>query len=330
VKTVVIRRTGGPKVLEIAEAPRPLPGPGQVLVRAAAIGVGWPDVLIRSGVYVWMPPLPTSPGSDMAGYVEEVGAGVTVLRPGQKVLITARDLEQRGGCYAEYIAVPAEAPHPLPDTVDLDQAVALPNYQVAWALLHEAARGRPINSVFITGAAGGVGSAATQLAKHAGLTTFGSISSPDKAAFARGQGLDHVIDYKRENVTARVLELTGGHGVDLILDHVAGPGFTENLKMLAPWGTLVSYATLGGLPEKDLFREMRRYVAKCIAVRSFSIHVYDHDRPARRAIMSTIIKLLGDGAIKPAIGARLKLDQAAQAHAMVERGAAMGKVILVP
>jgi NADPH:quinone reductase len=329
-KAILIRRTGGPEVLELADVEQPRPRRGEVLVRAAAIGVGWPDVQIRSGRYQWMPALPTSPGSDLAGVVEAIGDGVTQLRVGQKVLISARDLTQRGGCYAEFIAVPEAAPHTLPDNVDLDAAVCLPNYQVAWAMLHDAVGPRPVKSVFITGAAGALGSAAIQLARHAGMAAIGSVSSPEKAAFALSQGATHVVTYKSENEAERVLQLTDGRGVDLVLDHVAGPTVVDKLKMLAPWGTLLSYSALGGLAETDLFRELRRQPARCLAVRAFSIHAYDHEPVRRRQIMAEVIKLLADGAIKPAIGARLPLGDAPLAHAMIEAGASMGKIVLRP
>ena len=146
---------------------------------------------------------------------------------GQKVLLSARDLPQRGGCYAEFVAVPADAVHVLPDNVDMEQAAALANYQVAYALLHETAGPRAPKSVLVIGAAGGVGSALVQLAKLAGMTVIGTVSTAEKAAFARAMGADHIINYKAAPVPEATLELTGGRGVDLVLDHVGGPSFTE-------------------------------------------------------------------------------------------------------
>lgn len=330
-KSVVIRRTGGPEVLELAEAPVPQPAAGEVVVRAAAIGVGWPDVLIRTGVYKWMPPLPTSPGSDMSGRIAAVGAGVSTLSVGQKVLVTARDLKQRGGCYAEYLAVPADAPHPLPDHVDLDAAACLPNYQVAWGMLQESLQGyRKPRSLFVSGAAGGVGSAVAQLAKHLGMSVIGSVSSPEKAAFARAQGADHLIDYKKENLLQRVLEITEGRGVDLVLDHVGGRGMSDGLKMLAPWGTLMSYNATDGIPEKNIFGEMRGLLSKSLTLRCFSMHSYDAEPERRRQIMADVIGLLARGAIHPAISTRLPLGEAAAAHRMIERGDSLGKILLTP
>jgi NADPH2:quinone reductase len=330
VKTVVIRKTGGPEVLEPTDIAMPVPGPGEVLVQAAAIGVGWPDVLIRTGVYKWMPPLPTSPGSDMAGRVVALGPDVDRLKMGQKVLVTARELTQRGGCYAEYLAVPATAPFPLPDDVELDAAACLPNYQVAWAMLRDVLQARRLRSIFIAGAAGGVGSAAVQLARHLDLQVIGSVSSAAKEQFAREQGADHVVNYRTENPLARVIELTSGRGVDLVLDHVGGAGLADGLKMLAPWGTLVSYNAVAGLPPTDIFGEMRALLAKSLTLRCFSMHTLDADPVLRRQIMTEVIELLAKGALRPAISTKLPLEQAAEAHRMIERGDSLGKILLVP
>ncbi|QDO97005.1 zinc-dependent alcohol dehydrogenase family protein [Ferrovibrio terrae] len=329
-KTVVIHKTGGPEVLEPADVATPAPGRGEVLVRAEAIGVGWPDVLIRTGKYKWMPPLPTSPGSDLSGRVAALGDGVSKLQVGQKVLVTARELAQRGGCYTECMVVPEAAPFALPDSVDLDEAACLPNYQVAWAMLRDVLQARKLKSIFIAGAAGGVGSAAVQIARHLDLTVIGSVSSPDKERFAREQGADHVIDYRRENVLGRVLELTDGRGVDLVLDHVGGAGLFDGLKMLAPWGTLVSFNAVAGNPPGDIFAEMRNLLTKSLTLRCFSMHTLDADPALRRQIMSEVIDMLGKRAIRPVVSVKLPLNDAAKAHRRIERGDSLGKILLVP
>lgn len=330
-KSVVIRQTGGPEVLEVVDGPAPEPGAGEVVVQAAAIGVGWPDVLIRTGKYKWMPPLPTSPGSDMSGRITAIGAGVSGMTIGQPVLVTARELTQRGGCYTEMLVVPAAAPFLLPASVDPEAAACLPNYQVAWALLRPLLRSeRPPRSIFIAGAAGGVGSAAVQLARHAGMTVIGSVSSAEKAVFARQQGAGHVVDYRTEAVLPRVLDLTDGQGVDVVLDHVGGPGLIDGLKMLAPWGTLVSYNAIAGVPEDNVFAEMRALLSKSLTLRCFSMHTLDADPALRRRIMTEVIDLLAAGAIRPAIGRRLPLAQAAEAHRLIERGDSLGKILLFP
>jgi NADPH2:quinone reductase len=327
-KAVLVRTPGGVDALEYVDVPTPQLGANDVLIRAENFGVGVPDALIRSGKYAWMPPLPANPGNDAAGRVAAVGTGVTGIAVGQKVLLSARDLAQRGGCYAELIAAPADAVHLLPENTDLELAVCLANYQVAYALLHEASGKQQPKSVLVVGAAGGVGSALTQLAKLAGMKVIGSVSSEKKAEFARAMGADDIIYYRTENVVARTRELTGGQGVDLILDHAGGPEFTGYFGALAKWGTLVSYNGFSEIPDKDVMAAMRKHMAICPGLRSFSFHIYDHDREGRRAIMRKLIAYLAEGAIKPAVAARLKLSEVRKAHTLLESGAALGKITM--
>jgi len=326
VRAIQVSVPGGPEVLETVDLPRPAAGAGQVLVRAHAIGVGKPDFLFRTGVYRWMPKLPAVLGSEMTGHVEELGPGVEGLRIGQPVLVT----NYTGGCYAEYIAAPLSAVTPLPDGIDLDDAASLSNYQTAWALLNQAARRDTVRSVYINGAAGGIGSAVVQIAARDGLTVIAGASSERKCAFAREQGATHTIDYGREPVVERVLALTGGRGVDLVLDHIVGKDFTDNLKMLAPLGQIVSFNVLGGLPEKDLFREMRAHLPKSPSVRCFTMHSYDHDPAMKQRIAAEAIALFAGGAVKPPIYRRLPLAEARRAHEMLDAREVLGKLILKP
>jgi NADPH2:quinone reductase len=327
-KAVLVHRPGGPDALQYQDVPQPAPGENDVLIRAETFGVGQPDKLIRSGVYKWMPPLPANPGNDVAGRIEAVGSGVRDIKVGQKVLLSARDLSQRGGCYAEMVAAPADAIHLLPEQVDLEAAVCLANYQVAWALLNECGSSRPPKSVLVIGAAGGVGSSLVQLAKLAGMTVIGTVSSEEKAAFARAMGADGIIYYRTEDVVARVRELTDGRGVDLVLDHVGGPDFFTYLRALDKWGTVVSYNAFDGLPTQNMMEEMRKHLDVCPAIRCFSFHIYDHDRDGRRAIMRRMIGHLADGTIKPAVFARFKLSDVRRAHELLDSGGALGKIIM--
>src|SRR5580700_2782943 len=192
-KLIQFREPGPPSVLQCVDVPVPVPKPGEVLIRAHAIGVGIPDTLIRAGTYSWMPPLPATPGTELSGTIEKVGAGVTSRRPGQRVYASARERPHRGGHYAEYIATPADATFILPDAVDFDAAASLANYQVAYHIFHDALATRPGQTVLIYAAAGGMGNALIDLAKAAGLTVIGVVSSAEKAQFARELGADHVI-----------------------------------------------------------------------------------------------------------------------------------------
>lgn len=329
-KAIQIKVTGGPEVLELVDIARPVPAPGEVLVRSVAIGVGKPDVLMRTGAYRWMPPLPATPGAEMTGIVEALGDGVAAQHPQLRVGVAVLVYHLKGRGYAEFAAVPAADVTPLPDSIDLDAAVSIPNYQVAWALIYRAARGVDIRSVYVNGAAGGIGSAVIQLCKVAGFKVIGGAGSATKCAFAMAQGATHAIDYSRENVVERVLELTDGEGVDLILDHVVGKNFTDSLDMLANLGMIVSFNALGGTPEKELFREMRAHLPKSPAVRCFTMHAYDHDPVGKRQVRDTVLDLFARGLVHPPIHDRLPLGEARRAHELLDARAVMGKLLLKP
>src|SRR5438309_6618659 len=270
-KAILLRQTGDPSVLEYCEVPTPRPGPGEVLVKADTIGVSMPEMLVRKGTYAWMPPLPAIPGIEMSGRIAETGPGVSDREVGEKVFVSARDLPVRAGCYAEYIAVPARAAHRLPPGCSLEAAACLSNYQVAYHVLHTAARGVEAKRVLVHTAAGGVGSAAVQLALIAGLEVIGVAGSEKKTRAILGLSAQHAIDYRSEDVVARVRELTGGRGADLILDPIGGKGFGRNFDMLAPLGMVVSYGRLDGPPDGDLLTALRANSAKRPRVRLFPV-----------------------------------------------------------
>jgi len=329
-KAIQISRTGGTEVLEPVELPTPTPGTGEVLVKATAIGVNYFDTMIRTGRYRWMPKLPFVLGNEMSGTVAALGAGVTTLKVGQPVFVAGYEIGNSGGLYAAYAAVPEKAAWPLPPGIDAEAATALTNYQLAWILLHHAARGVTPKTVVVYGAAGGVGTALIDVAKHAGATVIGTAGSADKCAFVKARGAAHAIDYKSESVVDRVLALTHGHGADIVFDHVAGKAFTDGLKMVAPLGMIVSYAVLGGMPETDLFKEMRANIERSPAVRCFTMHTYDHMEEPRRDAMARAVELLGSSKVKPAIAARFPLAEARRAHDLIEARTAAGKVVLIP
>ena len=328
-KLIRFSEPGPPGVMACLEVPVPEPQAGEVLIRAHAIGVGMPDVLIRAGTYAWMPPLPATPGTELSGTIEKLGPGVTSRHVGQRVYTTARERPHRGGHYAEYVAAPAEATFVLPDGVDLDAAAALANYQVAYHILHDAVRPRPDERILIYAAAGGMGNALIDLAKAMELVTIGVVSSADKARFARALGADHVIDRKAEQIDKRVADITRGRGVDIIIDPVGGPAIPANIALLAPCGTLVIYGGLGGKAPLDLVPTLRAS-KNSPAVRQFSIHTWDHLVEERRAGLRALIDMLAAGKLRPRIHARLPLAQAARAHEMLESGAVMGKLLLSP
>jgi NADPH2:quinone reductase len=330
VKAILLRRPGGPEALEYVEVPTPAPGAGEVLVKAAAIGVSMPEVLVRRGAYGWMPPLPAIPGIEMSGTIAECGESVADRAVGEAVFVSARDLPVRAGCYAEYIAVPAAAAHPLPSGASLEAAACLSNYQVAWHLLHSAWRGRAGDHVVVHAAAGGVGSAVVQLALIARMEVIGIAGGPAKLRAVRDLGARDAIDHRREDVVARVREATRGRGADLVLDPIGGAGFARNFAMLAPLGMVVSYGRLDGPPDGDLLAAMRAAHIASPALRFFTIHSFD-DRPEIRAdMMRALFAHLAAGEIRPLIHARLPLAEAGRAQAMLEQGEVVGKVLLQP
>jgi NADPH2:quinone reductase len=329
-KAIQISRTGGPDVLECVEVATPSPGPGEVLVKASAIGVNYFDTMIRTGRYRWMPKLPFVPGNEMSGHVAALGAGVSTLQVGQPVFVAGYEIGNRGGLYAEYAAVPEKAAWPLPAGLGAEEATALTNYQLAIILLHHAARGIVPKTVVVYGAAGGVGSALIDVARQASASVIGTAGGAEKCAFVRSRGADHAIDYTKENVIERVLALTNGRGADILFDHVAGKAFADGLKMVAPLGLIVSYAVLGGMPEGDLFAAMRANIERSPAVRCFTMHTYDHMEQPRREAMAGAVELLGSGKVQPAIAARFPLAEARRAHELIERRGAMGKIVLKP
>ena len=329
-RKIIIRQPGGVDAMELVTEPDPLPGPGEVSVRTHAMAVGWPDVLIRTGAYKWMPPLPVTLGNELTGTIEKVGDGVTGLAPGQPVYLGSRELNFQSGCYTDLKVAPARAILPLPDHIDLDQAAGLGYFSLAWALLHDTTRGFKPRSVLIVGAAGGAGSCLAQVAKQAGMTVIGTVSSLAKADFVKGLGADHLINYRTENVRERVLDITRGKGVDLIVDPVVGPAFNEHFGMLDLWGTIVVYNATGGPPGEALFPSWRATAGKCHGLRYFSMHVYEQDPEGRRRIIQAPLDLMAKGAIRTPIAARIPLADVRQAHELLESGSAMGKILLKP
>ncbi len=329
-KIVQFAQPGPPEVLKLVEVPKPTPGPGEILVKANWIGVGIPDILIRSGSYAWMPKLPCTPGTELTGPIEAVGAGVTKFKVGQNVMVSARERKERGGCYAEYIAVEEMAAYALPSGIDLEGAACLANYQVAWHALWSAARARAGETVLLYAAAGGVGNAIIDLAKGAGLKVIGVVSNETKAAFARDVGCFAIIDRSRQDIGKRVAELTNGRGVDVIIDPVGGPTFLKHFDMLAPLGIVVHYGHLGGKAEVDLSGAMRKHFGHSPAVRAFSMHSFDEWPEKRQEATHDLIGQLAAGKIRPRVHARLPLADAATAHRMLEAGGVLGKILLKP
>lgn len=329
-RVVQVHTPGGPEALRLVDVPLPKPGPGQVRVKAHSIGVGGPDRLIRKGSYKWMPPLPATPGNEMAGVVDAIGPGVTQWTVGQRVFVSSRELPERGGCYAEALCVAADAPFALPGTMGFDDAVSLGNVQLAQALLLGCNGGLPVKSILVPGAAGGVAGALTQLAKYHGMTVLGTASSPEKRQYALDQGADEVFAADASALPAAVMASTGGRGVDLAFDHLGGTMLLACIRSLAPLGTAISYNIVTGPPASDVFAELRLLLSRSLAVRAFSIHTFDQDRAQRRGLMESAIQLMAQGHVKAPPVTAMPLSSVQAMHELLDSGQALGKLVLHP
>ena len=330
-KAIEMCKPGGPEVLELTERPLPEPATGEVRVRAQAIGISSADMLVRKGVYNWMPPLPAVPGNEMAGIVDALGQNVSDVSVGQRVLVSSRELPFRGGCYAQAICVPASALFLLPESIAPNDAASLPNYQLAGALLYESGVRKP-RDIVAYGASGGVGMALLQLAKCDGIGAIGIVSTEEKRAFVRRAGIEHVLIRGKDDLREHVMALTGGRGVDVVYA-MGGPSaaFIGNLDLLAPLGTVVSFSILGGLmPDADLYGELRKRLGMSLGVRCYSVHTLDHERELRRALMERAIELMAAGRLRAPPPTVLPLAEAARAHEMMEAGRSLGKIVLTP
>ena len=323
-------RTGGPEVLEYVELPTPEPDADEVLVKAHAIGVCMPETAVRKGTYKWMPKLPAIPGIEMSGTVVKTGSKVQKLRVGQPVFVSAREFDERAGCYAEYVKASEHRIYPVPEGVDLDQVAGLANYQVAWHLLNTALKGFQYESVLVMAAAGGVGSALVQLAKAAGKRVIGVVSSAERGAFAREQGADEIVDRTRGKLVEQIRELTGGRGVDLILSTAGGTGMISLFEGLDRFGMLVLYGRMEGPPQGDIAAAVEAAPVRSLAYRYFSIHTLDDWPELRARATNALIRMLQEGAIKVPIYDRIPLAEAPRAHRVFESGEVMGKLIMKP
>ncbi|MBS28926.1 MAG: alcohol dehydrogenase [Alphaproteobacteria bacterium] len=325
-KAIQIQAYGGPEVIEVVDLPTPTPEPGQVLVRADTLGVGYPDILLRTGVYKWKPALPSILGNEMSGHIEAIGEGVSGFQIGQPVLVFGTG----GGRYAEYNAVDTALVTPLPDTVDLEAAVTIPNYLVAWAMLFGVARPHDAKTIYVNGGAGGMGTAILDLCRSEGIATIAGASSDEKCAFAAKLGTLGTVNYSNENIVDKVLEVTEGRGVDINFDQLGGPGLMQSLDMMAPLGLVISYNALAGDPDEDLFQGLRERRGKSIGFQCFSLHCYDDNPKAKADIFASIIARFADGVLTPPIHYRLPLSDARRAHELMDDRQILGKLVLKP
>ena len=322
-KAIVFAQTGGPEVMALADVPRPEVRPGMVLIKVHAIGINFADTRFRQGTYVVKPKLPDTPGMEAAGVIEAVGEGVTGLKAGMRVAAFTMK------AYAEYCQAPVPMVIPLPDDVSFVDGAAFPiQVMTAYHMLHTADSIGPGKTVLVHSAAGGVGLVAVQLAKVAGARVFGTVSSDAKIQLVKEAGADAVINYVTQKFADEVLTLTGGNGVDLILDAVGKPTFEDGLRCLANFGHLILYGRAGG-PTDPL--NVATLSAKSQKVSGFMVPTVTRNYPEKtRDSAERCFTLMREGRLKLHIGKTFPLAQAAEAHRYLESRQSTGKLILVP
>jgi NADPH2:quinone reductase len=318
-RAIRYHQTGGPEVLRLEEIPEPEPGPGEVLLRVHAAGVNFADTERRRGLYDAEVPLPRILGSEAAGVVSAVGPGVDAALVGRRVVAWTTS------SYAELVKAPASGLVSLPENVSFEVAAAVPVQGLtAYHLLHTVGHVQQGQTVLVHAAAGGVGVLAVQLAKAAGARVIGTVSSAAKAQLVRELGADEVIRYGDEDVVAQVHRLTGGRGVELVLDAVGASTWAASLQVLAPFGHLVSYGSASGSPPPV---DVDALFAKSLKVSAYWLHT-PHPPGMHQRALESLLQEVSRGRLRILVGLKLPLAEAAEAHRRLEGRETVGKVVL--
>ena len=321
-RAVLCREYGPLEKLEVTELPSPPLAPGAVRVAVHAAGINFADLLIVQGKYQEKPPLPFSPGFEIAGVVTELGPGVAGARLGERVLGIMEH-----GAYADEAVLPAERVIPIPDGMDFALAAGFP---VAYGTSHGAldwrARLRAGESLLVLGAAGGVGLTAVEIGKAMGATVIAVAGGPEKLEIARRQGAHHLIDYAREDMRARIKEITGGRGVDVAYDPVGGDAFDQALRSIAWGGRIIVIGFAAG--------RIQQIPANIVLVKNCDVigffwGSYRRHRPALvRESLETLLRWFAQGKLKPHVSHRFDLAEAPRAMTLLAERKATGKVVL--
>lgn len=333
-KAILLRKSGGPGVLAAEEVPDPIPGRGEVLVRLHFTGINYAEILSRKGLYGWAVKRPYILGMEGSGIIEAVGEGVDAARIGQKVMVGSQN-----GAYAEKIALPQVRAVPAFEHFSMaENAAFLVNFMTAWVSLFSLARLEAGEKVLVTAAAGGVGTAAVQLAAKAGGVVYALAGSQEKIEFLKDLGAAGAFNYREENCFERLKEVSGG--VDVVLEMVGGAVYRESMRLLNPFGRMA----VAGFASLDLqkwnpfswwktWRDIPRVSLMSLAHKTAAVmatHLgYLLANPERTLeIFRELRQFVIEKDIRPAVGRIFPFEQAAQAHAFIESRRSIGKVLL--
>jgi NADPH:quinone reductase len=307
---------------EIGEVAAPRPGKEEVLVRISAAGVNYADTMMRRGFYLQAPVFPFIPGFEFSGVVIEVGQGAKRWRPGDRVMGTGQS------AFAEYAVAPEAALMPVPSAFTDEQAAAFPViYLTAFAMLKISANAQAGETILVHAAAGGVGTAAIQLAKHLGLRVIAAASSEEKLATARRLGADVAINYSVADFVPPVLEATEGRGADIILESIGGDFLERDIRAAAPFGRVVVFGMASGTQQPADVGSMFR---NSVSVAAFWM-VTLGQRPERLAqLVGELLAIVEQAKITPVIGGVYPLEKGAEALLALESRRTIGKLLLKP
>jgi len=318
VKAIRVHEFGGPEVLRLEEVPVPSPGPGQVLVRLHAIGVNPVETYQRSGSNPAIK-LPWTPGMDASGVVEAVGPGVSRVKPGDRVYTS----DTISGTYAEFALCEEKNIHRLPAGITFQQGAAINiPYATAYRALHHRARAQAGEMVLIHGASGGVGIAATQIARAAGLTIIGTGGTDAGRKLVAEHGAQHVLDHRDPGYLDQILQLTNGRGVDVILEMLSNVNLGKDLTLLAKYGRVIVIGSRG-----DVQITPRELMKRDADIRGMTLFNATDDELTR--IHAALAAGLENGTLRPVVGREMKLSDAAKAHVAVLEPGAYGKIVLI-
>jgi NADPH2:quinone reductase len=319
-KAIRVHEFGAPEVMKLEEVPDLHPGAGQVVVRVKAVGVNPVETYIRSGGYARKPALPYTPGNDCAGIVEAVGEGVTRVKVGDRVY-TEWCLT---GAYAEQTLCHESQVHPLPENVTFAQgaAVNVP-YATAWRGLFQRGRAAPGETVLVHGASGGVGIAAVQIARAAGMKVIGTGGTERGRNLVKEQGAHYVLDHHAPDYLEQLMSLTNGRGVDVILEMLSNVNLAKDLTVLAPRGRVVVIGCRGTIEINP-----RDAMARDADILGMSLF---NGTPAELAtVHAALVAGLENGTLRPVVGREMPLADAPRAHVAVMEPGAYGKIVLIP
>jgi NADPH:quinone reductase len=320
VKAILVHEFGGPEVLKLEEVPTPRPTAGQVLVQVHAAGVNPYDTYMRSGGYAIKPPLPYTPGSDGAGFVEAVGEGVSKVKPGDRVYIA----KTVTGAYAEYALTLESQVHRLPAEITFNQGACVwVPYGTAYHALYQRTRARAGETLLIHGASGGVGIAGVQIARAMGLVVLGTAGTEKGLDLVRREGAHHAFNHTQSGYLEQIMKATGGRGVDLVLEMLANVNLGQDLKLLATHGRVVVIGSRGDVTISPRDLMMRRG-----SIHAFTL--WGVTEAEENEIHAGLTAGLEKGTLRPVVGKELPLAEAPRAHKEVLEPGAFGKIVLVP